>query len=81
MVASLMLGALNGHAAGIILKEAVRRAILVIRNERQVFEVAGKVGYSGDLNDVCTSADHKAQAVYLRTLREFCNTVRHGHSG
>lgn len=63
-------GALNGHATGIILKELVRRAILAIRNERQVFEVSGKVGYSGGMTDVCTSADHKAQAVYLKSLRE-----------
>jgi len=29
---------LNGHAVGIILKELVRRAMTIIRNERQVFD-------------------------------------------
>ena len=48
----------------------MRRAILAIRNERQVFEVTAKEGYSGGMTDVCTSADQKAQAVYLRSLRE-----------
>src|SRR6516164_7477112 len=33
---------LNGHAVGIILKELVRRAMTVIRNERQVFEATAK---------------------------------------
>jgi fructose-1,6-bisphosphatase/inositol monophosphatase family enzyme len=61
---------LNGHAVGIILKELVRRAMTIIRNERQVFEATAKQGHSGDMDDVFTSADTKAQEVYLKSLRE-----------
>lgn len=63
-------GTLNGHAAGIILKELVRRAITVIRNERQVFEVQHKAGYEEQMMDVFTSADSKAQEIYVSSLRE-----------
>jgi fructose-1,6-bisphosphatase/inositol monophosphatase family enzyme len=61
---------MNGHAIGIILKELVRRATHTIRNERQVFEATVKEGYSGEMDDVLTSADTKAQAVYLKSLAE-----------
>src|SRR5262249_14788865 len=61
---------LNGHAVGIILKELVRRAMTIIRNERQVFEATIKQGYSGNMDDVFTSADTKAQQVYIKSLRE-----------
>lgn len=63
-------GNLNGHAVGIILKELVRRAIVTIRNERTIFDVTLKAGYDGEMTDVFTSADRKAQEVYLRSLRE-----------
>jgi fructose-1,6-bisphosphatase/inositol monophosphatase family enzyme len=63
-------GQLTGSAVGIILKELVRRAIVTIRNERAVFDVTQKAGYDGEMNDVFTSADSKAQEVYLRSLRE-----------
>jgi len=52
---------LNGHAVGIILKELVRRAMTIIRNERQVFEATAKMGHSGNMDDVFTSADTNAQ--------------------
>jgi fructose-1,6-bisphosphatase/inositol monophosphatase family enzyme len=61
---------LNGHAVGIILKELVRRAMAIIRNERQVFEATAKQGHSGSMDDVFTSADIKAQEVYIKSLRE-----------
>src|SRR5215216_2617710 len=61
---------LNGHAVGIILKELVRRAMTIIRNERQVFEATVKQGYGGKMDDVFTSADTKAQQVYIKSLRE-----------
>lgn len=64
------LGPLNGHAVGRILKEAVRRATVAIRNERLMFEAHTKKGYSGSMDDVFTSADTKAQEIYLRTFRE-----------
>jgi fructose-1,6-bisphosphatase/inositol monophosphatase family enzyme len=63
-------GFVNGHIVGRILKEAVRRAVVVIRNERAIFESTAKIGYSGDMDDVFTSADKKAQEVYLRTFQE-----------
>jgi fructose-1,6-bisphosphatase/inositol monophosphatase family enzyme len=63
-------GQITGPAVGIILKELVRRAIVTIRNERTVFDVAEKAGYDGEMTDVFTSADRKAQEVYLRSLRE-----------
>src|SRR4029079_1003558 len=65
-----MHGELNGHAVGIILKELVRRALTTIRNERQIFEATAKRGHSGSMDDVFTSADTKAQAVYVKSLRE-----------
>jgi len=61
---------LNGHAVGIILKELVRRAMTTIRNERQLFEATAKLGRSGSMDDVFTSADTKAQEVYIKSLRE-----------
>ncbi len=67
---SVCLGTMNGHSAGIIMKELVRRAIKAIRNQRQVFEVTAKKGYSGNMDDMFTSADSAAQEVYLRSLRE-----------
>src|SRR5262245_58310647 len=61
---------LNGHAVGIILKELVRRAMTTIRNERQVFEATAKQGHSGNMDDVFTSADTKAQEIYIKSLHE-----------
>jgi hypothetical protein len=66
----LGLGPINGHAVGRILKEAVRRAMVAIRNERLAFEVHTKESYSGTMDDVFTSADNKAQEIYLRTVSE-----------
>lgn len=64
------LGFQNGHAVGIVMKELVRRAIVAIRNERQVFEVKTKQGHSGAMDDVLTSADARAQEIYLRSIQE-----------
>jgi fructose-1,6-bisphosphatase/inositol monophosphatase family enzyme len=64
------LGPLNGHSVGRILKEAVRRAAMVIRAERQTFEAHVKQSYAGTMDDVFTSADKAAQEVYLRTFTE-----------
>jgi fructose-1,6-bisphosphatase/inositol monophosphatase family enzyme len=64
---------LNGHAVGIIMKELVRRALGVIQAERISFESHAKQGYhdlEGEMNDVLTSADLKAQDIYVRSLRE-----------
>lgn len=63
-------GEINGHIIGRILKETVRRATVVIRNERLIFEAKSKMGHSGTMDDVFTSADTKAQEVYWRAFRE-----------
>ncbi len=61
---------LNGHSTGIILKELVRRAIQIARREMMTFEVTGKMGYGGDMDDVFTNADKLAQEVYVKSLQE-----------
>lgn len=66
----LNLSQVNGHIIGRVLKEAVRRATVAIRNERLVFESYVKEGYNGTMDDVFTSADLKAQKIYLRTIQE-----------
>ena len=69
------LGAINGPAVGIIMKEMVRRAITTIRNERRVFEVSMKKGNTGSMDDVFTTADKKAQMIYLRSITECFTTA------
>jgi fructose-1,6-bisphosphatase/inositol monophosphatase family enzyme len=64
------LGPINGHVVGRVLKEAVRRATVAIRSERLIFEAHAKEGYGSTMDDVFTTADRKAQDIYLRTLRE-----------
>ncbi len=64
------LGQMNGHAIGRILKEGMRRAMVLIHKERAIFDSEVKVGHSGKMDDVKTSADDKAQEIYLRTFRE-----------
>lgn len=66
----LRMGLVNGHIVGRVLKEAVRRAGVVIRKERTIFEATTKESYGGTMDDVFTSADTKAQAIYLRTFNE-----------
>ncbi len=53
------------------MKEAVRRAVTVIRNQRHTYISTQKEGYGGDLNDVFTSTDTAAQAVYVKCLGEW----------
>lgn len=62
--------ALNQHVVGIVLKELVRRAIVTIRAERFKFEATTKMGYAGSMDDVFTSADTAAQAVYETAFSE-----------
>ena len=69
-MSALDLGPINGHIVGRVLKEAVRRATVAIRNERLVFEAHAKEGYGGSMDDVFTTADRKAQEIYLRTIQE-----------
>ncbi len=63
-------GLRNGHNIGIIMKEMVRRAIILIRNERFIFEAGGKEGYSGKWDDAVTTADKDAQAMYIQLIEE-----------
>lgn len=60
----------NGHLVGIVMKELVRRAIEAIRVERFTFEAQNKMSLAGAPDDLVTSADRKAQEVYVRGLRE-----------
>ena len=67
---SVNVGSINGHVIGRVLKETVRRAGVVIRNETTIFEAHTKESYSGTMDDVFTSANKKAQDIYLRTFKE-----------
>lgn len=67
---NLRMGPVNGHIIGRVLKETVRRAAVVIRKERTIFEATTKESYGGTMDDVFTSADTKAQAIYLRMFNE-----------
>src|SRR3569623_1657560 len=61
---------MNSHAVGRILKETVRRAMVIIQNQRTIFEATAKEGYSGKMDDVFTDADVNAQRAYLRGISE-----------
>ena len=63
-------GSLTAPLVGVAMKEMVRRAIGEIRRQRFIFEAQAKVGYSGECNDLVTSADREAQRIYLKMLRE-----------
>ncbi|MDP3985560.1 MAG: inositol monophosphatase family protein [bacterium] len=64
-------GVLTGPAIGFILKEAVRRAITVIRAQRLIFDAQVKLNeYKPEKDDFVTSADRAAQEVYVRVFRE-----------
>src|SRR3954467_9581845 len=63
-------GPINPHIVGIVMKETVRRAIVAIRARRFLFEARAKADHRGNLSDVVTNADHDAQAIYLKLLRE-----------
>jgi fructose-1,6-bisphosphatase/inositol monophosphatase family enzyme len=54
---------------GLAMKEMVRRAIQVIRNQRFVFDAQHKLHLDGSLNDLVTTADYEAQQVYLRVIK------------
>lgn len=66
----LIYGPVNGHIVATIFKSAMRRAIEAIRRERMIFVTRSKIGYGGKRNDKFTSADIKAQAIYVKAIRE-----------
>ncbi|MBP9757225.1 MAG: hypothetical protein KBD06_01360 [Candidatus Pacebacteria bacterium] len=70
-VLDMGMGPVNGHIVGRVVKESVRRAMVIAKLERDVFEAHTKPDYSGQMDkDVFTSADTKAQAIYVRMIEE-----------
>lgn len=66
----MSIGSLNPHTVGIIMKECARRAMLEIRKQRIIFTSEAKfTDYKKD-EDLVTSADYAAQAIYVRALTE-----------
>lgn len=60
----------NGPIVGIVLRDLVRRGILIGRKHRGIFEATGKESYGGDKEDFFTNADTEAQEMYVRLLQE-----------
>lgn len=60
----------NGPMLGILFKELVRRAMNEIRNQRLSFAVTAKMGQSGNMDDVFTTADTNAQSIFEDLIRE-----------
>ena len=63
-------GALTPTAVGVIMREAVRRAMKIIQRHRFVVEAEKKMGKDGALSDIVTIADREAQEMYIRMIRE-----------
>ncbi len=70
MLATLSYGSLCGDSIGIIMREAVRRAMVAIRRYRFHFEEELKANHFGKWTDVKTNADSIAQAIYIQLLKE-----------
>ncbi|MCB9765419.1 MAG: hypothetical protein H6739_36935 [Alphaproteobacteria bacterium] len=67
-------GAQNPHVIGTLMKEAVRRAIVAIRAQRFTFEAEVKGRRASGKPDLVTNADHEAQRVYIKLLRDWFPT-------
>lgn len=67
-------GILNEHAVGTLMRDTVWRVIQEIRRQRFSFEASAKEGYSGQLNDLVTTADRAAQEIYVKRLKELFPT-------
>lgn len=67
---TLTFGPLTAEAVGILLKEAVRRAIQAIRSELFVFEATLKTGGAKLGPDYVTTADIRAQAIFAKLFSE-----------
>ncbi|HBK34587.1 TPA: hypothetical protein DDZ01_01150 [Candidatus Uhrbacteria bacterium] len=61
---------LNPHILGIVMREVVRRAMLVIFAQRFTHTIEAKLDYNGNPGDLRSSADIDAQAMYAKILRE-----------
>src|SRR5487761_340810 len=70
MADAITYGKMNAHVVGIVMREAVSRAMSAIRQERFTFEVMEKEGYGEKMHDIVTSADRIAQMLYQKMLRE-----------
>lgn len=71
MAKDIRFGDMNGHAIGIVMKELVRRAIMAIHARRFIFEATGKMSKLHPAkDDLVTDADHEAQSIYIKVLRE-----------
>ncbi len=63
-------GKLNPHHVGLVMREAVRQAIIEIRNQRFTFSSEVKfVSYKKE-QDLVTSADFAAQNIFLKIIKE-----------
>lgn len=60
---------MTDFSIGIIMREAVRRAIQCIESQRFTFTHEHKRGYNGSFDDVVTSADKDAQRLYVDIVR------------
>jgi fructose-1,6-bisphosphatase/inositol monophosphatase family enzyme len=65
---STLYGPVTAPLVGLAMKEMVRRAIKVIRNQRFVFDARRKDHLDETMEDLVTTADHEAQEVYLRSI-------------
>jgi fructose-1,6-bisphosphatase/inositol monophosphatase family enzyme len=64
------IGGINEHVVGLVMKECVRRSILIINSLKFVFEVKAKADRTGGMTDVYTDADTAAQALCVKLLSE-----------
>jgi len=61
---------INGAVVAIVLRELVRRAIVITRRQMPDFEVTPKLGYDGEMDDIKTTADELGQRSYVKLLQE-----------
>ncbi len=64
---------INGHIVGTVIKEAIRRAIGIIRKEQHAFKKFLKPSKTKK-QDFVTTADLKAQKMYVKLIREWFPT-------
>lgn len=65
-----MYGKLTPAAIGVLMRAAVERALSTIQAETTRFVVTRKPDYDGDMTDLFTTADTKAQAKVVRFIEE-----------
>lgn len=59
---------INSHMISKVMKEILRRQIIIIRKERFNFQVEEKIGYSGKLDDVRTTGDTKSNEEAIKEI-------------